>query len=111
MAASSRKRAQNGSAKSHSKHHEHNTTKGNKSPSSPSASGTSSRDAASPPVLQRGLLWTIGRLLTIFIKGFAALVLFAVIFNLTVVILNKTVFNGKLQQLIPTKSWKDILGQ
>lgn len=108
MAASSRKRAQNGSAKSQSKQQEHSSAKGNRSPSTTSPS---SRDAASSAGPQRGLLWTIGRLLTIFIKGFAALVLFAIIFNLAVVILNKTVFDGKLQHYIPTKSWKDILGQ
>lgn len=108
MAASSRKRAQNGSARGQSKQQEHSGAKGSKSPS---LSSPSSPDAPSSVCPQRGLLWTIGRLLTIFIKGFAALVLFAIIFNLAVVILNKTVFDGKLQQYIPTKSWKDILGQ
>lgn len=115
MSAASRKRGHsaNGSGRAKASKPQHNSKHSKASVNHhPQQQQSSRRSSAKLCQVEReqGLLQAIGRLLTIFIKGFAALVLFALIFNLFLVLLNKLVFKGKIGQYIPAKSWKDILG-
>ncbi|XP_071547605.1 uncharacterized protein [Panulirus ornatus] len=114
MSAASRKRGHsaNGSGRAKASKPQHNSKHSKASVNHHPQQQSSKRSSANLCQVEReqGLLQAIGRLLTIFIKGFAALVLFALIFNLFLVLLNKLVFKGKISQYIPAKSWRDILG-
>ncbi|MPC38737.1 hypothetical protein E2C01_032250 [Portunus trituberculatus] len=59
---------------------------------------------------QLGILQAVIRLLVILAKGFCALVILAILLNLLLTIINKTVMNGAISGYIPINYWKSILG-
>lgn len=72
-------------------------------------SNSSTKPKRSRPDL--GVLQSVFRLLVILVKGFCALVIFAILLNLLLVIINKTVLSGRITRYIPIALWKDILGR
>lgn len=52
----------------------------------------------------------IGRLITILIKGFTAFVIFALLLNLAVSFLQKTVLSPSIAKIIPVKNWREFFG-
>ena len=57
------------------------------------------------------VLQAVIRLLVILVKGFCALVILAILFNLLLVIINKAVLSGAISRYIPSTIWKDILSR
>lgn len=72
-----------------------------------------SNPSATKPLCSRpelGVLQAVFRLLVILFKGSCALVILAILLNLLLVIINKTVMSGGISHYIPANYWKGILG-
>ena len=54
------------------------------------------------------IFWAILRLIRLLCKGAVAVVIFMILFNLTLVILNKSVLDGKITKYIPKYWYKNI---
>ena len=56
-----------------------------------------------------GLLWSIAKLVKLLFKGTIALLMFMIMFNFILVVLNTFVLNGKLTKYIPRNLVKDLM--
>ncbi|CAL4127995.1 unnamed protein product [Meganyctiphanes norvegica] len=88
-------------------HHRPLITPTNKTTVQPNITMDKNVTATSNSILM-GLLYSVVRLVTFLLKGFAALVLFGIIVNLTMVLINKTIFDGSLDRYIPANNWKEL---